>query len=357
MRSRGAYLPREEFKVAISPLDPKVLAVVEAGLKINFPPENFDPLHASAQELDKYFFPPRPDAVKAPTAYQLWAHAMSPPRNYPKMPEKLEAMLASNRSRSRPLRTSASGIVQEASQNWSGTYVRPRDFNPMVLVQGQWKVPKPSAPAGSGDGTYASSIWVGLDGHDPASRSLPQLGTAQRVKVKGGVAKRYLEAWWQWWDRDDPLGQQIAIKNFPVKPKDEIYAQVQALTPTLVSLFIKNMTTGLTLPMWYEAPPPPASGRINILPVHVEGRTADWIVERPAIPNTNPPQPYVLADYGSTTFSNCNAASGSVNGLNEQLQRSRLIEMNVWDEPAHPGVLVSHPARVNSTTLKVDYVP
>ncbi len=38
------------------------------------------------------------------------------------------------------------------------------------------------------------------------------------------------------------------------------------------------------------------------------------------------------------------------------LRRSRLIEMNVRDEPAHPGALVSLPARVNGGSLRVRYV-
>jgi hypothetical protein len=343
-------------KIFITQLDPIVVAIIEARLQINVPPAGFDPLNATAQQLAEYHLPPRPDAVLAPRSYELWAHAMSPPLAFVAVPQILAQMLGGVHSRSRHAQSSASGIVQESSQNWSGTYVRPRGFSPMVLVQGEWTVPAASAPAGSGDGTYASSIWVGLDGHEAASRSLPQVGTGQYVTMTGGAAQPLLFAWWQWWDRDDPHAQQIVLKNFPVKARDRIYAQIQALTPTLVSVFLKNMRTGLALPMSYAAPPPVDRG-VNILPVRVEGRTADWIVERPAIPNTQPPQPYVLANFGNATFRACNAASGMGLTLNEeQLQRSRLIEMNVWDEPAHPGTLVSLPARVNRHSVRVRYV-
>jgi Peptidase A4 family len=228
----------------------------------------------------------------------------------------------------------------------------------MMLVQGAWLVPTPSAPTGSGDGTYASSIWVGLDGNDPASRSLPQMGTGQYVTVTNGTPKPHLFAWWQWWDRNFPLAEQIVIKHkkFPVHAGDEIYAQIEALGPTKVSLFIKNLTTGLALPMWYGAPPS-VQQNFNTIPVHVEGRTAEWIVERPGIPKTHPVRFFPLADYGLTIFTQCNAASGTpILYHDEQLQRARLIRMNVWDEAAHPGILVSSPARISVTSFGVSYV-
>ena len=350
-------MPVPGAKIFVTQLDPIVLAIVEARLKINVPPAGFDPLTATAQQLAQYFLPPRPEATLAPRSYALWVEAMSPPLQFVTVPERLADMLGGVHSRSRHALSSAAGVVQESSQNWSGSYVRPRDFHPMVLVEGHWTVPAPAAPAGGGDGVYASSIWVGLDGHQAASRSMPQVGTGQYVAVTSGTAVPLLFAWFQWWDRDDPLAQQIVLKNFPVSAQDHIHARVQALTPTLVSVFIKNMQTGVALPMWYVAPPPVNRG-VNILPVRVEGRTAEWIVERPTIPNTQPPQPYVLADLGNSTFRACNAASGVGLALNEeQLQRARLIEMNVWDEPAHPGVLHSLPARVNSHSVRVDYVP
>jgi hypothetical protein len=339
--------------IGMRELDPGALAIIEPRLKINLPPAGFDPLTASARQCAKHFLPPRPDAAQAPLAHRLWMQAMSPPLTFPAAPKSLAAFLGSIQSAAGPARMNGSGSLKESSQNWSGGFVRPRDFNPMVLVQGEWTVPEVSAPAGLGDGVTASSIWVGLDGHDPASRSLPQIGTGQYVSVTGGVARPLLFAWWEWWDRDDPLAQgQIVLRSFPVRAGDRIYAQVQALTPTLVSLFIRNMTTGLALPLCYAAPP----GRRGVK-LRVEGRTAEWIVERPSMPGAQPPRHFPLADYGSAVFRACNAASGTAAALREgQLQRARLLEMNVWDAGEPAGALVSAPERVGRDSLRVRYV-
>jgi hypothetical protein len=344
-------------------LDKQVLQILQPRLQINIPPVGFDPRTASETDLAKYFLPPRPDPVRAPEAFQLWTKAMSPPLSFvdlaadPEEP-RLRELFETVSAQAHQLQPTAQGVVQESGDNWSGSFVRPRDFSKMMLVQGAWSVPVPSPPKGLGNGTYASSIWVGLDGNDPASRSLPQMGTGQYVTVTNGVPQRHLFAWWQWWDRNDPLAQQIVIKHkkFPVQAGDAIYVQIEALGPTKVSLLIKNQTSGLTLPMWYGAPPSVNQG-LNTIPTHVEGRTAEWIVERPGIPKTHPVQYFTLADYGKTIFTECNAASGTPNLYSEeQLQRARLIRMNVWDEPAHPGILVSAPARISATSFDVSYV-
>ena len=349
--------------LTLTQLDPLVLDILQARLQINIPPAGFDPLTESDSNLAKYFLPPRPNQAYAPEAFKLWTKAMSPPLSFVDVAagheeSRLRELFESVSAQAHQLAPTVQGVVQESGNNWSGSFVRPRDFNKMMLVQGAWSVPTPSAPQGLGDGAYASSIWVGLDGNDPASRSLPQMGTGQYVAVTNGIPQRHLFAWWQWWDRNDPLAQQIVIrhKKFPVQAGDEIYVQIEALGPQKVSLLIKNKSSGLALPMWYGAPPSANQG-LNTIPTHVEGRTAEWIVERPGIPQTNPVQFFTLADYGNTTFTECNAGYGTPNQYSEeQLQRARLIRMNVWDEPAHPGILVSLPARISATSFRVSYV-
>jgi hypothetical protein len=41
------------------------------------PPATFNPVAASAEALQQYGFPPRPDQAKAPEAYNAWAKAVS----------------------------------------------------------------------------------------------------------------------------------------------------------------------------------------------------------------------------------------------------------------------------------------
>ena len=44
------------------------------------PPTTFNPIAASAEQLQQYGFPPMPDKVNAPAAYNAWAKAVSAPQ-------------------------------------------------------------------------------------------------------------------------------------------------------------------------------------------------------------------------------------------------------------------------------------
>jgi hypothetical protein len=340
-------------------LRPTVLKILEKGIEMNFPPAGFDPISASLEELMQYHLPPRPDPARTPRALANWLRVMSQPLSFPDNKLQIAQLFNASPLRSRYPRSGISGgtstVTQESSQNWSGGYVRPRDFSRMALVEARWTVPTP-LPSGPGAGTYASSAWVGLDGHDPASRSLPQIGTGHWVTVtSSGVVQPDLFAWWEWWGRDDPHNQQIRITQIPVQAGDWVYGRIQALSPTRVNLFIKNETTGASFTASYTVQPPPPTGP-NPLPPHVEGRTADWILERPAPPDQSTTF-FALANYGRTTFRHCNAATETGAGLQElHLRRARLIRMNVWDDTAQIGHLVSIPRRKGGDALRLRFV-
>ncbi len=269
----------------------------------------------------------------------------------------------------------SSDFPHESSKNWSGGYVRPLDFSKMALVQGRWTVPGPKSPRPGTRGIYGSSTWVGLDGRDPTSRSLPQIGTGQYfvdVIIQDPTPKPIVGpavfAWWQWWDRDDPDSKQVTLHQFlPVNIGDSIYAQVQILPAGTVnenpvpiaSLYIKNETTNRAFPAYVTPPipldPPPAYRS-------VEGRTADWILERPADPSQPLPTYFGLADFTSVTFVNRNAAIQAGPILHDiPLDRGRLIRMNAWDDPDRPGEEVSTPTLLGTNPtaddLNLSYEP
>src|SRR5215472_4296333 len=52
------------------------------------PPTTFDPISASAGELQRYGFPPEPDQLKFPEAYKAWAKAVSAPHRWPNSRKK-----------------------------------------------------------------------------------------------------------------------------------------------------------------------------------------------------------------------------------------------------------------------------
>jgi hypothetical protein len=334
------------------PLLPFVERSLNQRVRLNFPPAGFDPRAASIEDLARFHLPPRPDARNAPLAFRLWSRAMSPPLFFFRTPDNAADFFARTRTRSLHRRINSPGLTEESSGNWSGGYVRPRDFNTMTLVQGIWKVPAPAVPNGSGDGKYECSIWVGIDGHEPASRAMPQIGTAQNVTVTGGVEERKLFGWWQWWARDQLKSEQTPIPLFPVQAGDTIYAQITVLAPDRVNFILKNLSNGFAVPFDCTMPPP---DNASPHPLDVEGQTAEWIVERPSDPDTQ--EPFTLADYDHMKFIQCNAVSGTGATADEQqLQDARLIRMNLWDDPVNPGRLASEPTRAGNDALAAQYI-
>lgn len=179
----------------------------EPSVDWNPPPADFDPLRASPDDLIGYFLPQRPDGASTPRALANWTRAMSPPLSFVQR-------TASGLSTLRPWgeRAVAAGTLpatQEASHNWSGAYIRTHDTSSFALVEAMWLVPRPYPPPGgqpgaaAAPGIYGSSVWIGLDGHDPGSFSLPQIGTAQFVNIPNPVY-----AWYQWWVRETKTSRQ-----------------------------------------------------------------------------------------------------------------------------------------------------
>jgi Peptidase A4 family len=346
------------------PSSPVVRDYLRAGLRVNFPPPGFDPLTESDERLEEFFLPPRPDTDRAPQARASWEEAMRGPHIWPKLenPENLvDELFEAVDLRSHPrLAGPAHSGFEQASANWSGAYVRPPDFSKAVGVHGAWTVPGPAAPGGI-PGDYVSSTWIGLDGHDPASRSLPQLGTWQSVsRTEGGQTTQDIHAWWQWYVRGAATNGSVTIKPFPVSPGDVVFAIVRKLTDTSVHFYLHNRTGGNSFPFLFEgavaagvfAPP----GVLNPLTVRVEGRTAEWILERPA--HLEDPLLYQLPDYGGAAFVRCIAETDSTALLQEvDLERARLMRMVDWELPPAPSGVVSTPERDGPTGVKLHYGP
>ena len=192
----------------------------------------FDPATATDMELERLKLPPRPDPRTCPLSYEHWVRGLSQPLCV------IEPELAFDANRDRRL--------SDTSLNWSGAYIRPRVSRKFTRIQGMWVVPRPYPPQIQDRWVkgrrYHSSTWIGLDGFDLSSLSLPQLGTGQNVTVKSRTEldiKTY--AWCQWWVRglDGQRGPQI-ITNLKVRPGDLMYCEITVLGPKRVVGNIKN---------------------------------------------------------------------------------------------------------------------
>jgi hypothetical protein len=322
----------------------------------NPPRGDFDPLQASDADLETYCLPARPDGAAAPVALSNWKRAMSRPFFF--TPGGIAELTMPAQAGDQAGRASGGGPAQEASRNWSGAYIRPRDGRQLVLVEAMWIVPKPYPPVswrqgnGSTRATFGSSTWVGLDGHDPRSMSLPQIGTAQFVTADASGQTPSVFAWWQWWVRGEPNNAPMMIGEFPVASGDLVHCRVTARSSERVNLFIKNQSSGAVVSFDVEAPKP-KQGKPTDRDIIVEGRTAEWVLERPTKPGSK--ELLTLPDYGATIFYACNAAARTGDIWEEQqLERARLIKLKDWDRPNN-GATVSTPVRLSESSLLLCY--
>jgi Peptidase A4 family len=341
------------------------------GVHTSAPDPSFDPLTASDADLAANYLPPRPDSRTAPTAFANWQRALG-------TRPRFVASAATPAAEPPPDKDKVffthpnDGRTQASSGNWSGGLVRPRNDDPLVLVQGRWIVPDTQSPGKNVP--FASSVWVGLDGYDPASRVMPQIGTGQLYFLvpspAGNLHVQTYVAWWQVWLKHHPRRGSIwqqPIPTMPIEPEDRFYGQVQKIDDLMMSFFLKNETRNVAFSAFYDLRADHAGD--DLLPL--ECRTAEWVLERPTVPDADgvTPLSVPLANYGETAFTDCNAATQAPNGiLSEfQLQRASLFRMNQWVElpsskyalappDEEPGRLTSLPRRIGDDALLMRYI-
>ncbi|MDP8921551.1 MAG: G1 family endopeptidase [Chloroflexota bacterium] len=313
-------------------------------------PDEFDPLTASEKELEEYGFPPRPDQATQPELYAFWLELFSRPLTYV---EADFSLALPDEYYSQSAGAPAARSRHEASLNWSGAYVTPRDGRMFTQVLGSWHVPTVvPPPGGSPAATYGSSTWIGLDGQRSYLHStLPQIGTGQFLNLIG-IPGSKTEAWIQWWPRCPvTLGMRVV-------PGDRMMAWLIVLNSTDVFFMLANYSRGLYSAFVLTAPmvtlPPHVSAPVQ---ANVSGATAEWVMERPApCPH---PDLFDLPDYSPVVFNNCYAVSAPAPGgaiRVETLAGARLIRMYAVKENPHRTVTVSVAEQLGPHQVKTSYL-
>lgn len=206
------------------------------------PPKDFDPSKASDLDLEKYFYPPRPDPVKAPLEYATW-ESFSVQRLEWVEPDLTE----------RP----STGLSD--SKYWAGTYLhaskepeKATDEKLFFRVVGTWNVPEFSPiEIGEGDdkkledGSYEAATWVGIDGWD--NKVNLRAGVLSDFQIAGGeyAAPAHLAV--IEFHQEEPLrSSSYAFPKFFVHTRDQITVHVWGKPNTSVFYgAIWNITRGL----------------------------------------------------------------------------------------------------------------
>jgi len=326
-------------------LDPGELRkLIESSIMSTPPPAGFDPLRASQEDLKKFGFPVRPDPKFQPAEHAFWQQMFA----------KLLVFEQFAFDILPPVTTQIRGLFwksrrRQTSPNWSGAYITPRDGTVFSSIWTKFQVPTPNLPPGASPGEKdLSSTWIGFDGQRRYYMStLPQFGTAQNIEPILGIPTRSFFAWWQWWVRG-LAGQAIPIKlTVPtIHPGDLIMCYMQVAADRAgVSFMITNVSTGRFLQFFQSAPA--SSGG---LPFKVSGATAEWVMERPAIPPDPTPMP--LPNYGTVDFHDCGATAINMKTnvtVERTLSGAKLIDMYVVRQNPERTAKISIAKRLDTT--------
>lgn len=284
------------------------------------PSKGFDPLTAPDKVLLHHGFPPRPTV---PMFRKLWETHFARKLNY-----VVPTFKAFDSGHDRRNQRIAEISNSDTSNNWSGVILNnPGTSGPLVWVMGRWNVPNPYPSTKLPDSeNYLSAAWVGLDGN--GTPGLLQAGTDHSAFWQKGKIVRDVYAWWQWYP-----DAQHTIDNLPISPGDTIHCVICANSTHDATIRMQNISTGDYVSF-------NVSSKTDFL-----GKTAEWIVERPAILL----KPAKLAKYGAVYFDSAYAYTERGEAFNAGAGGT----LTMTDEAGHP---ISIPTLETLNVIKVEYL-
>jgi Peptidase A4 family len=254
------------------------------------PPPGFDPLTASAAQLNHHGFPARPDDPHLLERYQRVFSRLKGKFQY------IEPTLRIDRNRP-PGPRSGPPTLTLTSFNYSGGVVHAPAGQSFRGIQADWVIPNVYPPTQNLD--YQCSVWIGLDGFDVSKDRVCQAGVRYEVYTLGNSLTRNVSLFAEWYP-DNPL----SVTALTVSPGDFVTVALctTASDPTkpdhidTARAYFTNNTSGHSTSMEFY---PPTHSDIALI-----GNCAEWIVEAP----TNlPGLSNTLPDYGEVFFSSCEA--------------------------------------------------
>jgi hypothetical protein len=242
------------------------------------PPPEFDPLVATASELEQYGFPARPDHPRYLRLYRQVFTRLKGRLKY------VEPAFRISRHGSVDPRDRIPPASVFTGDNWSGGVVQPPQGQSFSQVWGQWVVP--NAYPKSRD-VFLNSYWIGLDGFTGLGAG-EALQAGVDCSLVGSSSSLY--PWHQW-----APSAKVAITNLAVSAGDLVMIIITAAPgagATTAKVSFANISSGAATSYVISAPPSQK----------LAGNSAEWIVEA---------DPERLADYGQVFFDNCIASVGN----------------------------------------------
>jgi len=343
-------------------------------------PAKANPADWDAEEIATYGLPERPDAEVQPGLYRIWMNTFGKQLCFSKyVPGKGPGFDLHRLDVDTPHDTTDSSPLGATrfltSPNWSGSYLSATSGRTFRQIWGQWIVPTPSLPEGlslpRGHGStdhdpsvsYQCSTWIGLDGQRLyLNSSLPQMGTAQQVTLCADGRQEFRTwAWTQWWARNDKDTLPVPISNLTIRHGDVIRCVLTVADDRLsvvCNMINQSCSPPVVTAIRIDSPPVPKRPGQHYV---VSGATAEWVLERPAVPDqtghaehSSLLQPF--PDYGTTNFSACYAVLDGVKATAlRDLSVPRFIRM--YEVRANPQrtAYISMPMRIDNASFAVSH--
>ena len=297
------------------------------GIKNSFPvpPDGFDPLTASDDDLSTYGFPPKPSDQ---SELNEWTELMETYSGTP-IPRIVRTDVCFNHSR-----TAVDSADQESqgennrlstsySTNWSGYISNLTGINnKYTQAQVDYKHPTISSTYGTSSLNVAG-YWVGIGGEN--SVSLVQAGTADTGANNS----------WAWYEYLGPnhMNPAVQLSSLTINPGDNIHVYIAFSTSAQkFNYYISNSTTGQH-----------ASGIVSNLDpsIYYDGSSAEWITEKASS---------YLPNFGSITMKNCKAMLYTSSTWSNLNSLSGLTKCIMTSNGLSSGTLRCSPGSVYSST-------
>jgi hypothetical protein len=251
------------------------------------PPASFDPVVATPEVLQSYGFPPKPDKLNDPAAYNHWFTAVT--HHQTRLQNVVLKQTKKSNGPVKHIGTSNANVTNPnasaTTSNWSG-FVDVNEaglvFQNLSYIYAYWIVPIAQLAFGVSSENVYSSQWVGFDGWE--SPDVLQAGT--EADVIGGATN--YDAWFEWYPNFES-----EIGGFSVSPGDVMFVEVWNTSSTVGNAYLENLTNDTSVSFQFDAP----SGTSLV------GDSAEWIFERPSVGGNFA----TLTNYVATAFHGCTA--------------------------------------------------
>lgn len=259
------------------------------------PPEGFNPLEASNEDLVKYGLPPRPAMDEFPDEFVWWEKICSSAGSFV-MPafEPLPARRADKKT------------GDHISSNWSGAVISASKDHHFTDVWASWTVSRPHPDNWAWreryweSGSFAAGTWTGIDGHKEngkGSSDVLQAGIGHRCIVSTHQDTEYpIHPWWEWYPE-----HPWAITGFQIATGDLVSVTISAKSPTSASILFNNFSACTYTSFNVTAPED----------VKLQGSCAEWIVEA----HHESAGKSTMSYLGSSFFFNCGATEKASSGV------------------------------------------